>query len=612
MVGGLPVSNIVNVQVILSALQPTAPAINTALFIGSSTVIDVTEREREYDSLTAVAVDFGTSAPEYQAAVLWFGQSPQPTTLYIGRWVNTASAGQLIGGPLTLVDRTMSNWTAVTSGGVLVTIDGIPYALSGLDFALTTNLNGVASVFQTAIQAATSATQTFVYNSTYTNFTLTDSATGTASVIGFLAPSTGVGFIEFTANPANNDTVTVDGTLVTFVTGTPSGNQVKIGASALATAQALQTFLSASADVNISKMLYYPVVTVGGDYYIYMTSVATGTAGNAYTLAKSSTAITLSGGTLAGGSSTDVSAMTAMTNTLGNGAYQAPGAAAESALSAVVTFDNLFAGQSYGLVVVSPAVQDSDHEAIAAYVEGVAPGHYYGVSTQEGGVLVASDTTDIAYQLQQLAYNHTGVQFSTYNAYSICSYLSRILTTQWQGTNTAICLMFKTEPGVTPETLSLTQAAAAQAKNCNIYVNYNNGTAFIQYGTSCSGQFTDTIIGADALSGQVQTNVFDALEGAPTKIPQTDSGMSVLVAAASAACSQFVTNGYLAQGIWYSEPFGTLLSGAVVPGGYYVYAPSISIQSEAVRQTRAGVPLQIAAKCAGAVQSDVVILYINS
>lgn len=600
----LPLSNYVSVQVVLNPLQPTAPAINIARVIGTSTVIDTVQRERLYSTLTQVATDFAATTPEYLWAKNWFSQQPSPTSLYIGRWVNANSAGQLIGGPVTAANLLPAAWTGTTAGAFLIFIDGIPYALTGMNFSAITNLNGVASVIQTAVRAATSGTQTVVYNSVYNNFVLTDSTTGTSSVIGFVQPSTATASAAFSGQPTAADTLVIAGTTVTFVAGAPTGNQVQIGASLAATLTALASFLNASTDVNLAKAVY----NVTGST-LYMVSKATGTVGNAYTLTKVSTAITLSGATFAGGSANDISAMLAMTQTAGNGAYVAPGLAAETALTAVTLFDANFGGQAYGLDVLG--VVDADISAIAAYVEGVAPAHYFGHTTQEGGVLVPGDTADIAYVLKQLLYNHTALQYSSYDPYAVASYLARILTTQWLGSNTAITLMYKLEPGIQAENLSTTAAAAASAKNCNVYAALANGTNAIQYGTSCSGQFTDTIIGADWLAGQVQTAVFNAMAGTPYKIPQTDAGMGVLIAAAAAACKQGVVNGYLAPGQWNSAGFGPLNNGDFLPTGFLVWAPPISTQSQAVRQTRAAPVMQIAVKNAGAIQSSNIVLNIN-
>jgi phage tail sheath protein FI len=62
--------------------------------------------------------------------------------------------------------------------------------------------------------------------------------------------------ITLVANPANNDTLTINGTAVTFVTGVATGNEVTIAATATLTATALYTMLAASADSNLVKATY--------------------------------------------------------------------------------------------------------------------------------------------------------------------------------------------------------------------------------------------------------------------------------------------------------------------------------------------------------------------
>lgn len=48
----------------------------------------------------------------------------------------------------------------------------------------------------------------------------------------------------FSANPSNLETITINGVVLTFVTGTPSGNQIKIASTVNATLLALQKFLN--------------------------------------------------------------------------------------------------------------------------------------------------------------------------------------------------------------------------------------------------------------------------------------------------------------------------------------------------------------------------------
>ena len=75
---GLSVSDVVNVQVNMTPLAVPLRNFGALCIAGSSTVIDVNERIRQYSTLDGVAVDFGSTAPEFLAADLFFSQSPQP------------------------------------------------------------------------------------------------------------------------------------------------------------------------------------------------------------------------------------------------------------------------------------------------------------------------------------------------------------------------------------------------------------------------------------------------------------------------------------------------------------------------------------------------------
>ena len=117
------------------------------------------------------------------------------------------------------------------------------------------------------------------------------------------------------ALPAANDTVTVDGTVITFVAADPTGNQVLIGyptepgatipfvptatQQIAQTALNLESFLVGSTDANISLMTYSLNTT---NNTITLTAIAYGTAGNSYTLATSNaTAFTVGHSTLQSG-----------------------------------------------------------------------------------------------------------------------------------------------------------------------------------------------------------------------------------------------------------------------------------------------------------------------
>ncbi|MGI4812804.1 MAG: DUF3383 family protein [Janthinobacterium lividum] len=591
----LPISRLVNGTVNLSPNAAQAQNLNTELILGSSPVIDAVARMREYLSAPAVAADFGNTAPEYLAAVDWFGQSPQPANVLVGRWAQTATAAQLFGATLSAAAQAIAVWNAVTTPAFLLTMDGTPRAIAPTSFAGAVNLNGIAAIIQTALAAAV-AGSTCVWNSSFQQFQITDGSTGATSSLSFAKAPTAIGSIGFSVNPSAAATITIGGTVVTFVAALTTGNQILIGATLAATLANAVTFLSQSSDVNLSKATYSVNSAGTALQIVYGTP---GTAGNTFTIAAS--AGTTSGATLAGGAGTDISAMLGMATT-SSGAYVANGVAAESAASAVTLFDNQFGQQWYGLTLCGAA--DADYLAVAALIEATTNKHFFGVTTQEGAVLVASVSTDIAAQLQALGYNKTCVQYSSSSAYAANSLLGRQLTVDYTGNNTVITLMYKQEPGVQAENLNATQMTALEGKNCNVYVSYNNGTTIIEPAKVASGEFIDTIVGMDAFVIDVQTALFNRLYTSTTKIPQTDPGMHILATDIEGICQQYVTNGLFAPGVWDVGGFGKLNEGDYLPKGYYVYQPPVASQSQADRAARKAVPFQIAVKLAGAVHTS--------
>jgi hypothetical protein len=191
MTTALPLSNLINITLNLSAVPLPVQNFQTALILGSSTVIDTVQRYRTYTNFTGVANDFSSSAPEYLAAQAWFNQSPTPNILYIGRWVAANSAAQLVCGPLSTTNSALATWTAITSGGFKITVNGGLLTITGLDFHLATSLSGVASVIQAGLNSALAST-TCVYQAPYNNFVITSPTTGTGSTITVLsAPGSG-------------------------------------------------------------------------------------------------------------------------------------------------------------------------------------------------------------------------------------------------------------------------------------------------------------------------------------------------------------------------------------------------------------------------------------
>ena len=489
---GLSVNRLIAVTVNLSAVAVSVPNLNALLIAGPSAVIDTNQRIREYNSIAQVATDFGTSAPEYLAAVLYFGQAPKPATLYIGRWAKTATNGLLRGGALTAAEQALSNFTSVTSGGFQISVNGgAATNVTGLNFSAQTSLNGVASVITAALTGATCT-----WNGS--QFVFQSSTTGASSSIGFLTdPGSGA---------------------------------------------AIQTLLKGTA---------------------------------------------------------------------ATGATTVQGIIAETPAAAAAIFDATSTSW-YALTFADPAaIANNLHLAVSAYIEAAENPHMYGATTQEAGAIDPASTTDLAYLTKAAGYLRTTVQYSSSSPYAVASLFGRILTTNFNANRSMITLMYKQEPGVTAETLTPTAASALQAKSANVFVNYANGSAIIQYGTVASGAYFDEVYGADALKIRIQTDVFNLLYTSPTKVPQTDAGNNQIRNVISAACSAFVENGFIGAGTWTLYGFGQLKTGEYMPSGFYVYMPPISSQSQADREARKAVPATVAVKLAGAVHTASVVVNVN-
>ncbi|EOV8176824.1 DUF3383 family protein [Raoultella planticola] len=370
MAQGLPVSNVVNVDVIMSPVAATGRNFGALLILGTSTVIPVTERIRQYSAIEDIGDDFGVDSPEYEAATIFFSQSPKPTLVYIGRWAKTLAEGE-------------------------------------------------AGAVETLLQAVNASLQ-------YTNW--------------------------------------------------------------------------------------------------------------------------------------------------------------------------------YGLAIADSAdLVEADVISVAAAIEASSLSRILAVTTDDVNVLVAGNTDNIGYKLKAAGYGRTFWQYSSSSKYAAISAFGRAFTVNFTGNNTTITLKFKTEPGVTYETLTTTQAAAIDSINGNVYVYYANDTAIIQQGVMANGDFFDERHGLDWLQNYVQTNLYNLLYTSTTKIPQTDAGVTRLMTNVEASLDQAVNNGLIAPGVWNGGPIGQIESGDTLTKGYYVYADAVANQAQSDRKARKSPVIQAATKLAGAI-----------
>jgi Protein of unknown function (DUF3383) len=602
---GLSVSNLVSVTVSLTPSGAQPLSFGVLMIAGDSAVINGVQRLRTYTNFDSVETDFGSTAPETIAASLYFGQSPQPSTCQVGRWFSTAAPAENDGGILSPSQQTLALWTSITNGGFDITVDGVSYTLTGLNFTAATNLNGVASIINTALSGV-SSTAICTWNGSF--FVITSGTSGTGTQAS--------GTITFGSAGTANDTLTLNGQTITFVASSPTANEVLIGTSATNTAANLLNFLLGSSDPDLVSATYTrtgAVVTVS-----YKT---VGTTGNSFSMTKSSTAITLSGSDLAGGTApssvgyatagtgTDISTMLQLTAATSQ--VLVPGFAAETPAQCAAALA-VASTQWYGLMfAATQTITDQENLDVCTFIEAQDITRVFGVTIQNTNALSSVVSNDLGSIMMAAGYNQSFSQYSSTSPYAVASFFGRNFSINFQGSNTTITVMYKQEPSVIAETLTPAQAQTLQAKNINVFVNYVNNTSIIQYGVMASGQFFDTIQNTDWLQNAIQTAVYNVLYTTTTKVPQTDAGVNQITNAIASVCGQGVANGMIAPGTWNGPAFGSIVTGQFLKQGYYIYAQPVALQSEAARATRVCPPIQVAVKLAGAIQTVDILVTVN-
>jgi hypothetical protein len=271
-----------------------------------------------------------------------------------------------------------------------------------------------------------------------------------------------------------------------------------------------------------------------------------------------------------------------------------------------------FSGDWYGLTIAATQnISNAAYIDVAQLIEASSTARIFGVTISAADVLDPISDLDLASSFKTLNLKRTWSQYSTSSPYAATAMFARASTVDFNANNSTITLKFKQEPGIAAEFLTETMATTLKAKNCNVFAAYQNLTAIIQEGVMANGYFFDEVHGTDWLQNKVQEDVWNLFYTSPTKIPQTDAGMHMIVTVISASMAAAVNNGLVAPGRWTGPDIGQLKYGNVMGIGYYVFAPPMADQAQADREQRKAPPIQVAAKLAGAIHFAGVIISCN-
>lgn len=194
------------------------------------------------------------------------------------------------------------------------------------------------------------------------------------------------------------------------------------------------------------------------------------------------------------------------------------------------------------------------------------------------------------------------------------AYASRGLAVNYNGSNTTLTMNLKDLVGIQADTnISETVLNQCGALGVDCFPSIEGLAKVMSFAQG--GYYFDQIANRIWFVNAIQTAVFNALATTSTKIPQTESGISILLKAIRNVCNQAVANGMIASGTWNSpDTFGNYedFYRNIEEFGYYIYAQPIAQQSQEERNGRRAPLIQVAAKEAGAIHSGNILVYLEA
>jgi len=161
------INNVVTVTLLQSGALAMAdnPNVVTMLTSEQQGPLSSASRYRIYSDSGSVAADFGTASKAYDFALSFFGTSPNATNaggfLVIGYWRGAeetllATSASLNGAQLSEAS-VVGGLQQVADGTLTVDVDGVPEALTGLDFQSATTLAAIVDVIDAELTGATAS-----------------------------------------------------------------------------------------------------------------------------------------------------------------------------------------------------------------------------------------------------------------------------------------------------------------------------------------------------------------------------------------------------------------------------------------------------------------------
>jgi hypothetical protein len=252
---------------------------------------------------------------------------------------------------------------------------------------------------------------------------------------------------------------------------------------------------------------------------------------------------------------------------------------------------------------------DGEREDLAAYAQA---NNLISGDVFSGADYLEVDATNVVWKIKLAGQTNYRMFYDKNNDRKLAiGVLSRMQTVLFTGTNTANTENLKNIVGVQPVDYTQSEINKAYNVGLDVYTTIKNVSVML---TSPANDFFDNVYNLIAYIDALETDTFNLLKAATTKIPQTVRGVNQLVDSIEKTTEGFVRAGVFAAGTWTSpELFGDpdTLREQVRTKGYYVFANRLSDQPQSDRQERKSPPIQIAVKNAAAIHKANLIVQFN-
>ncbi|HBJ2623553.1 TPA: DUF3383 family protein [Clostridium botulinum] len=247
--------------------------------------------------------------------------------------------------------------------------------------------------------------------------------------------------------------------------------------------------------------------------------------------------------------------------------------------------------------------------SLAQYIDSASPESYLFYTTSDSDILTGAEG-NIFSVLKKNGIHRALGQYSTKTNDAAVGIMGVAMGRNTQTSGSAYTLAHKTVSGVETEPLNSTQVTAVKNLNGNLYLNRGSVYNLFEMGVSADGSKFDEILNLDMLTNSIQTSVVEAL-ARTSKIAQTDAGMDSLLNAITEPLEKAREIGFIAPGVWNTASILSVNTGDTLPRGYMILSDSVDNQSQADREARKAPPIYILIKCAGAIESVGIKLYVN-